>query len=52
MQIRQVGTLLGYGKPQMLEVFKNTLPMDLITNRRLKTSSRDSKKHINQGKVR
>ena len=24
--IRQVATLLGYGKPQILEVFKNTLP--------------------------
>ena len=24
--IRQVGTLLGYGEPQILEVFKNTLP--------------------------
>ena len=27
--IRQVGTLLGYGKPQVLEVFKNTLPTRL-----------------------
>ena len=25
MQIRQVATLLGYGEPQVLEVFKNTL---------------------------
>ena len=25
--IRQVTTLLGYGKPQVLEVFKNTLPI-------------------------
>ena len=23
--IRQVATILGYGKPQILEVFKNTL---------------------------
>ena len=29
MQIRQVATLLGYGKPQVLEVFKNTLPTKL-----------------------
>ena len=29
MQIRQVATLLGYGEPQVLEVFKNTLPMRL-----------------------
>ena len=26
MQIRQVATLLCYGEPQVLEVFKNTLP--------------------------
>ena len=29
MQIRQVVTLLGYGEPQVLEVFKNTLPTKL-----------------------
>ena len=29
MQIRQVATLLGYLEPQILEVFKNTLPMKL-----------------------
>ena len=29
MQIRQVVTLLGYGEPQILEVFKNTLPTKL-----------------------
>ena len=29
MQIRQVGTLLGYGEPQVLEVFKNALPTKL-----------------------
>ena len=27
--IRQVAALLVYGKPQVLEVFKNTLPMRL-----------------------
>ena len=27
--IRQLATLLGYGKPQVLEVFKNTLPTRL-----------------------
>ena len=27
--IRQIATLLGYGKPQVLEVFKNTLPARL-----------------------
>ena len=29
---RQVATLLGYGEPQMLEVFKNTLPTKLYWN--------------------
>ena len=29
IQIRQVATLLGYGEPQILEVFKNTLPTKL-----------------------
>ena len=29
MQIRQVATLLGYGEPQVWEVFKNTLPTKL-----------------------
>ena len=29
MQIRQVATLLGYGEPQVLDVFKNTLPTKL-----------------------
>ena len=28
-QIRQVATLLSYGEPQILEVFKNTLPTKL-----------------------
>ena len=27
--IRQVGTLLGYGEPQVLEVLRNTLPARL-----------------------
>ena len=29
MQIRQVATLLGYGEPQVLEVFKIMLPTKL-----------------------
>ena len=29
IRIRQVATLLNYGKPQILEVFKNTLPTKL-----------------------
>ena len=29
IRIRQVVTLLGYGEPQILEVFKNTLPTKL-----------------------
>ena len=55
-QIRQVATLLGYGEPQILEVFKNTLPhkitLDIVPHRRPKTSSRDSKENIDQGKAR
>ena len=31
MHIRQVAVLLGYGKPQVLVVFKNTLPMRLYS---------------------
>ena len=44
--IRQVAILLGYGKPQVLEVFKTTLPTRLIlgtlSHRRCKISSRNS----------
>ena len=29
IRIRQVATFLGYGEPQILEVFKNTLPTKL-----------------------
>ena len=29
IRVRQVATLLGYGEPQILEVFKNTLPTKL-----------------------
>ena len=29
IQLRQVATFIGYGEPQILEVFKNTLPMKL-----------------------
>ena len=53
--IRQAATLLGYGEPQILEVFKNTLPSKLywilfpIEDLR---QAVDSKKNINQGKDR
>ena len=56
IQIRQVATLLGYGEPQILEVFKNTLPTKLywilFSNRRPKTSGRNSKKNTDQRKIR
>ena len=45
-QIRSVATLLGYGKPQILEVFKNTLPTRLYW--RLKVNSRNSQKNTNK----
>ena len=48
MHIRQVAMHLGYGEPQILEVFKNTLPskiiLGIIPNRRSETIGRDSKK--------
>ena len=56
LEFRHVAILLGYGEPQILEVFKNTLPTKLywifFSYRRPKRSSRDSKKNIDQGKVR
>ena len=49
MCIRQVATLLGYGKPQSLEVFKKhtsyKIILGIIPHRRSKTSGRDSKKN-------
>ena len=54
--IRQVVTLLGYQEPQILEVFKNTLPMKLywvlFPIIGLKTSGRNSKKNTDQRKDR
>ena len=53
--IRQVATLLGYQEPQMLEVFKNTLPTKLywvFSHNELMTSGRNSKKNIDQRKDR
>ena len=48
MHIRQVAAFLGYGKPQVSEVFK-TLSIKTIlgtlSNRRFKTNSRNSKKN-------
>ena len=53
MCIRQVATLLGYGEPQILEVFKNTLPiLGVIPHRRSDTSSRNNKRNIDQRKDR
>ena len=38
IRIRQIANLLGYGEPQILEVFKNTLPtkllLDFVSNRK------------------
>ena len=48
--------LLGYGEPQILEVFKkhtsNKIILDIVSNRGPETSSRNSKKNINQRKIR
>ena len=50
--IRQVATLLGYQEPQLLEVFKNTLPKKIILGAfpysRFEVSGRNSNKDINQ----
>ena len=55
MQIRQVATFLGYGEPQVLEVFKkhtsNKIVLDTIFNRRPKTSSRKAKRILTKEKL-
>ena len=54
--IRQVTTLLGYSKPQVFEVFKNTLTMRLywvlFPHRRFKVKSRNSQENTYEGKDR
>ena len=53
--IRQVATLLGYGKMQVLEVFQSTPHMRLLgtpSYRRIKTSSENSKENIDKRKGR
>ena len=54
--IRQVATLLGYGESQILEVFKKhttyKIVLGIISHRKPKRSSRNSKKNINKGKDR
>ena len=56
MQIRQVSTLLGYGEPQVLKVFKNTLPTKLywilFQTEYLRQAVETAKKNTNQRKVR
>ena len=55
MCIRQEAALLGYGKPQVLEVFKNTLPMRLyrvlFSYRRFKISSRNNQENTYERKI-
>ena len=50
--VRQVATLLGYGEPEILEVFRNTLPtksiLGTISHRWFKASGRNSKKNTNK----
>ena len=51
---KQVAILLGYGKPEILEVLKKDTPyqiiLGIVSNRRLKTSGRNSKKNTNERK--
>ena len=55
IRIRQVANLLGYGKPQILEVFKNhstdKIVLDLVPNRRSQTSCRYCQKNTYQRKL-
>ena len=54
--IRQVAALLGYEEPQVLAVFKNTLPTKLywilFPIRRPQTNSRNSQMNTNKGENR
>ena len=54
--IRQVATLLGYAEPQILEVFKNTLPTKLywilFPIEDLRQAVDTAKKNIDQREVR
>ena len=56
IRIRQVATLLGYGEPQILEVFKNTLPTKLywvlFPIEDLRQAVETVKKNTDQGEVR
>ena len=56
IRIRQVATLLGYGEPQILEVFKNTLPTELywilFSYRKSQASCRHCKENTYQRETR
>ena len=56
MHIRQVAALLGYGKPLVLEVFKNTLPMRLywalFPKEDLRSAVETAKRILTKGKNR
>ena len=56
IQIRQVATLLGYGEPQILEVFKKTLPTKLywilFPIEDLRQAVEYSKENTDQGEAR
>ena len=49
--IRQVATLLGYGKPQVLEVFKNTLPTSLYRAYDFRLAAETAKRILTQEKI-
>ena len=51
-RIRQVAPLLGYGEPQILKVFSNKTVLDIVSNRRPKTGSRNSKENTDQREIR
>ena len=55
-KVKQVAVLLNYGEPQILELFKNTLPSQLYyilyPIYRVESCSRDGKKSIDKRKDR
>ena len=56
MCIRQVAALVGYGEPDILDVFKTHMPykiaLGIIPHREYKTSGRDGEENINKRKDR
>ena len=50
-RMRQVAALLGYGEPQILEVFKNTVPINLYPINNLRVAVETAKRVLTKGKI-